>query len=72
MTEEEILTVFRRAVDAGARPVREPETMFYGDRSGGVEDPDGNQWWIATHVEDVDPKEMERRQAEMAREAAGG
>ena len=22
----------------------------YGDRSGGVEDPSGTQWWIATHL----------------------
>lgn len=40
-------TVFRRAVEAGGRPVREPETMEYGGRSGGVADPAGNQWWIA-------------------------
>jgi PhnB protein len=60
----------RRAVDAGARSVRDPEDTFYGDRSGGVEDPFGNQWWIATHVEDVSPEEMERRSA--AKAAAGG
>lgn len=44
--------VFRRAVDAGGTPVREVSTQDYGDRTGGVEDPDGNQWWIATRVED--------------------
>jgi uncharacterized glyoxalase superfamily protein PhnB len=42
--------VYARAVEAGARPVREPETMDYGDRSGGVEDSSGTQWWIATRV----------------------
>ena len=42
--------VYARAIDAGARPVREPETMDYGDRSGGVEDSSGTQWWIATRV----------------------
>ena len=63
---------FRRAVDAGARPVREPEDMFYGDRSGGVEDAAGNQWWMATHVEDVSPEEMERRGREQAPKAAAG
>lgn len=52
---------YRRALAAGARPVYEPATHFYGDRSGGVEDAEGNSWWIATHVEDVSPEEIERR-----------
>lgn len=56
--------VFAQALKAGARSVRDPETMFYGDRTGGVEDPSGTQWWIATRVEIVSPEEMARRQAE--------
>lgn len=42
--------VFQRAVAAGGRVVREVATQDYGDRTGGVEDPAGNQWWIATPV----------------------
>lgn len=61
---------FRRAVDAGARPVREVADMPYGDRSGGVVDAWGNQWWMATHVEDVSPEEMERRMRQPAPAAA--
>lgn len=58
-------SVFQRALDAGAT-VKEPMTnKFYGDRSGSVRDPFGNEWSIATHVEDVSPKEMQRRMAEM-------
>lgn len=53
--------VFGRAVKAGATVVRELADQFYGDRSGGVKDAAGNQWWISTHVEDVSPEEMERR-----------
>lgn len=56
--------VYRRAIAAGATSLREPETMFHGDRSGGVQDPSGTQWWIATRVEEVSPEEMERRQRE--------
>lgn len=52
---------YHRAVQAGARSLREPRNEFYGDRTAGVEDPSGNQWWIGTHVEDVTPEEMERR-----------
>lgn len=57
--------VYAKALAAGAESVREPETMFYGDRSGGVTDASGTQWWISTHVEDVSPEEMERRMGEM-------
>ncbi|MDQ2842239.1 MAG: VOC family protein [Acidobacteriota bacterium] len=56
---------FRRAVSAGAKPLSEPQDQFYGDRSGGVEDPCGNYWWIATHVEDVSHEESDRRFAAM-------
>ncbi len=49
--------VYRRALEAGGTVVREPETMPYGDRSGGVMDPAGNQWWIATRVADPDARE---------------
>ncbi|HEU4521809.1 MAG TPA: VOC family protein, partial [Thermoanaerobaculia bacterium] len=56
--------VYKTAIEAGGKSVREPTNEFYGDRSSGVVDPDGNQWWIATHVEDVTPEEMDRRMKE--------
>jgi PhnB protein len=52
---------YRRAIEAGGKSLREPADQFYGDRSGGVLDPSGNQWWISTHIEDVSPEEMQRR-----------
>ena len=39
----------------------EPTDQFYGDRSAGVKDTVGNQWWIATHQEDVPPDDMLKR-----------
>ena len=54
--------VYRSAIQAGATPVMEPTTMeFSGERYGGVKDPSGNIWWVATHVEDVTPEECARR-----------
>jgi PhnB protein len=53
--------LYKSALAAGAKSLQEVTTQFYGDRSGGVEDPQGNYWWIATHVEDVSPQEMDRR-----------
>ena len=52
---------YKRAVAAGGTSKDEPEDQFYGDRRANVIDPAGNQWFIATHVEDVPPDEMERR-----------
>jgi uncharacterized glyoxalase superfamily protein PhnB len=56
----------RSALDAGGTSLREPEDQFYGDRSAGIQDRFGNQWWLAKHVEDVSPEEMQRRQAAIA------
>ena len=53
--------VYQRALQAGATSLMEPADQFYGDRSAGVKDPAGNQWWIATHKEDVPPAEMLKR-----------
>jgi PhnB protein len=55
---------FARAVSAGAAANRPPTNMFWGDRYAGVSDPFGHKWLLATHVEDVSPREMARRSAE--------
>lgn len=52
---------YERALRAGATSAREPADQFYGDRTGGVKDVFGNTWWLATHIEDVSPEEMQRR-----------
>jgi PhnB protein len=58
---EDVDAVVARAVERGAVLKRPIENKFYGDRAGGIEDPWGHAWTIATHVEDVSPEEMERR-----------
>jgi len=45
--------IYRRAQAAGAISISEPADHPYGDRSGGVKDAFGNQWYIATHIRDV-------------------
>lgn len=56
--------VFNQAVAAGAQVVMKLEDMFWGDRFGTVRDPFGCLWSIATHKEDVERGEMERRTRE--------
>ena len=53
--------VVKRATTEGAKLLREVKDQFYGDRSGFIQDPFGHLWGIATHIEDVSPKDMEER-----------
>jgi PhnB protein len=49
---------YARAIKAGGVSLYEPQDMDYGDREGGVTDPSGNQWYIATHMEDLTTEEL--------------
>lgn len=62
---DDVDAVFGAALAAGARADRPVQDQFYGDRSGNLVDPFGHRWTIATHVEDVDPEELQRRAAAM-------
>ena len=62
---ENVDSVFKRALDAGASEVQPLEDKFYGDRMGMVRDPFGHEWSIGTHIEDVTPEEMQKRMAAM-------
>ena len=53
--------VYQRALDSGGAPVFPMMTLPSGQRYGGIKDPCGNIWWVATQVEDVPPDEQERR-----------
>jgi PhnB protein len=46
--------VYRRALAAGAKSLSEPIDQTYGDRSASITDAFGNQWYIATHIKDVE------------------
>jgi uncharacterized glyoxalase superfamily protein PhnB len=61
-------SVYERAIKFGGKSVMEPTDMFYGDRSGGVKDPSGNSWFVATHREDVAPQELQKRAEAFYRE----
>jgi len=57
---DDVDAAFAKAVEHGATPLREPANQFYGDRTGGVLDSQGNQWWLSTHIEDVSEEEIRR------------
>ena len=49
--------VFRRAVEAGAKVIDQPEDREWGDRTSGIEDPFGHVWWVGTPLKDLPPKD---------------
>jgi PhnB protein len=67
---ENVDTVTRKAVDAGAKLIRPVRDEFYGDRTGTITDPFGQIWSIATHKEDVSPEEMKKRMTKAMSHAA--
>jgi PhnB protein len=51
---------FKRAIDAGAKPIQPPADMFWGDRMAHVGDPFGQKWAIATRIKVMTPEEMKK------------
>lgn len=48
---QDVDATFQRALDAGGVSVQEPVQKDWDtDRRGGIKDPSGNTWWIATPV----------------------
>jgi len=60
---EDVDATVARAVAAGATLTRPIADQFYGDRNGGLTDPFGHVWFVATHKEDVSAEELDRRAA---------
>jgi PhnB protein len=56
--------VFQKAISLGAKQLVPVADMFWGDRWGMFEDPFGQLWQIATHIEDVKPADLEKRAKE--------
>jgi PhnB protein len=65
---EDCDALHKRAVAAGATippgPMGEMADQFWGDRCGGIIDPEGYVWTIATRKEDLAPEEMNQRAQE--------
>lgn len=66
---ENVDEVYSNALRAGGKSIMEPADQFYGDRNAAVADPSGNSWWIASHIEDVSPDEMQRRNEQRAKQS---
>lgn len=52
--------IFKKAVSAGGKVTMPIGDQFWGDRAGGIEDPFGHNWMIATHKKDMTIPEMHK------------
>ena len=55
--------VYHGAVDGGARSLQEPSNAVHGDRMATMIDPFGNQWTVASRIEQISLEELHRRLA---------
>ncbi|HEY9206884.1 MAG TPA: VOC family protein [Candidatus Methanoperedens sp.] len=56
---EDVDAVFSKAVSAGATVTMPLADAFWGDRAGGIVDPFGHRWMLATHIKDLSDEELE-------------
>ena len=61
---ENVDATFRHAVRAGATVVMPVADMFWGDRSGQVQDPFGHRWQLATRKEALTKEQIGQRAQE--------
>jgi PhnB protein len=57
---EDVDAAWDQAVNAGAKTIMPLADQFWGDRTGCLEDPFGHRWWLAQHVQDLTPEELQR------------
>ena len=55
---DDVDALFQRATAAGAKALRSPEDIFYGDRVCELGDRTGYSWWFGTNVADFDPNKV--------------
>ena len=58
---EDVDAAYSRALKAGGESIAQPENQFYGDRTAGVTDSQGNIWYMATRVENLSEEERRER-----------
>lgn len=54
-------SVYKSALENGAKSVAEPSDKIYGIRDCGVKDSQGVIWWIAQRLEQLSQEELQKR-----------
>jgi PhnB protein len=61
---DDVDDIYQRTVDAGATVVMPLQDCFWGDRYAIVVDPFGHRWSMATRIEDLSPRQVQKRATE--------
>jgi uncharacterized glyoxalase superfamily protein PhnB len=61
---DDVDDLYERAVAAGATVEMPLQDCFWGDRYAIVRDPFGHRWSMATRIEDLSPRQLQKRAAE--------
>lgn len=56
--KENVDAAWKQALGAGGKEIMPLADQFWGDRAGCFEDPFGHHWWLAQHVKDMTPEEL--------------
>ena len=67
---DDVDTIAKRAIDAGAKVIFPVEDQFYGERAGRLQDPFGHLWLLSTKIESVPAAEMRERERSWFRESS--
>ena len=70
---DDVDDLYQRALEAGATPVLMPlQDCFWGDRYAIIRDPFGHRWSMATRIEDLSPRQLQKRAREFNAEHPNG
>lgn len=58
---DDVDAVFEQAISVGATELMPVEDSDDGDRRGGLTDPFGHVWYVATHVENISRADLQKR-----------
>jgi PhnB protein len=61
---EDVDDLYERAVEAGATVLMPLQDCFWGDRYAILMDPFGHRWSMATRIEDLSPRQLQKRASE--------
>jgi PhnB protein len=61
---DDVDDLYERTVAAGATVLMPLQDCFWGDRYAIVRDPFGHRWSMATRIEDLSPRQLQKRAAE--------
>jgi PhnB protein len=61
---DDVDDIYERTIAAGATVLMPLQDCFWGDRYAIVRDPFGHRWSMATRIEDLSPRQLQKRAVE--------